>query len=447
MQKLRDNVIFNAISKALESFYFTPILLAFGFVCWYLEKTSLVLWTFCIAFALVLIFCKDVKNIFTPLFFVAFYLPDIEKHTDYTVYVYGASMAIAVYVIFFVCKLIKDGKNIKTGKFTFGLLISFVAYLLGGIIGQFKITNTLMILGFCVAIFTFYIVCLNYTENLQDYFEKLFITASFFLGYQLLHPHLVEGVSGFVSTMGPNTTSLYVMVGVVACFARALRSKKDYIYFFLVIVFSIFVVASRCRMAMLLTAIIDVVFSVMLFIKSKNKYALVIIEALSIAVVSLCLAYSQAVRDFLIKVITGKQGLSGREELWGFCFGLFVEHPLFGNGYLYYGDYPLIRVQFGLIMAHNTLLQWLACSGFVGLILMMIFYREKYHLLFDNFNANRIFVMVSVLAIEASGIMDQAAAVDPFLPIVVIMLMACVEKEKPTVKLPNKELLETANFD
>ncbi len=435
MINVKDNKIFEGISKALSSFYFNPILLALGFLCWILELPSVVVPLFAFAFILVLLFCKDVKNIFTPLFFVAFFIPDILAMTDYTIYYIGAGGAIVSLLVFVVYKLITDRKNIKGGKFALGLIASFIAYLLSGVIGNFNIVHSGMILGFCLAIYIFYIIAINYTENLKEHFEKLFIIAAIIIGYQIAQTNLPNRPTNFFSAIGLNTAVLFVTIGIIACFTKSLESKRDYLYFALVIVLTICVVLSRCRMGMLLTAIIDIVFTIILLTKSQNKKIIIALLALAMIALTLGAIFLEPIKQLIIKVFTAKQGLSGREVLWEFCIERFLEHPALGYGFFYDSIIPSLRGDLSLILAHNTFLQWIACSGVIGSLIMVVFYVNKYNLLCKNFNKQRVFVFTSVIMVELSGMMDQAATMDPFLPIIVIILMACIEKEKPILPL------------
>ncbi len=435
MENVKENKFIGAISKALGSFYFNPVILVLGFVCWLFELTSVVVPLFAVAFSLVLLFCKDVKNIFTPLFFVAFFIPDILTMTDYTVYYFGAGLAVVSLIVFIVYKVIKDGKKMKGGRFSIGLLTSFVAYLLAGVIGNFNVMHSAIILGFCLAIYIFYIICVNYTENLKEYFEKLFIIASVIIGYQIVQTHFPNTPAVFFSAIGLNTAVLFVTIGIIACYTLAFRSKRDYLYFGLIIVLTICVVLSKCRLGMLLTALVDVIFFILLLRKSPNKNIIIIMFVSAVALLGVCALLVEPIKDLVISVFTAKQGLSGRLELWTFCLERFNEHPALGYGFFYDGVIPSLRGDLSLILAHNTFLQWLTSCGVIGSLILVIFYVNKYHLLCKGFTMDRLFVLASVIMVEASGMMDQAAQMDPFLPIIVILLVASVEQEKPALPL------------
>ncbi len=440
MVNLKENKIINAISSALGSFYFSPVLLVFGFCCWLFKLTAVVVSVFCLAFVLVLVFCEDKKNIFTPLFFVAFFIPDILTNTNYTVYFIGAGGAVSILLGYVIYRLVKDRKTIKRGKFFVGLLFSFVAFLLSGIIGRFNFMRTATIFGFCLAITIFYFISVNYTKNLKEYFQKLFVVGAIIVGVQITRTNLLNELAVFFSAIGLNTAVLFVTLGIIACFTLAFESKYDYLYFALVLVLTVFVVFSRCRVGMLLTAIVDVVFTIMLFLKSKNKGIIVSIFLLAGLIFGLVMAFSEPVKDSIIRALTGKKGLSGRDTLWMFCLERFSEHPIFGYGFFYDDVIPSLRGDFKLILAHNTYLQWLCCMGIVGTLIMIVFYANKYSLLCKGFSRERIFVFASVIMVELSGMMDQAATMDPFLPILVILLVSCVEQEKKIERLNTAEI-------
>ena len=430
MVNVKQNKIINAISSALGSFYFTPVLLVFGFCCWAFKLTTLVVSVFCLAFVLVLVFCEDKKNIFTPLFFVAFFIPDILTNTNYTVYFIGAGGAVAFLLGYVIYRLIKDRKTIKCGKFLVGLLFSFVAFFLSGIIGRFNFVRTAIILGFCLAITIFYLISVNYTKNLKEYLQKLFVVGAVIVGIQITRTNLLDELAVFFSAIGLNTAVLFVVLGIIACYTLAFESKYDYLYFALALVLTVSVVFSRCRVGMLLTALVDVVFTIMLFLKSKNKAIIVATFLLAGLVFGLVVTFSETVRESIIRALTGKKGLSGRESLWAFCLDRFKEYPIFGYGFFYDDVIPSLRGDFKLILAHNTFLQWLCCTGIVGTLIMIVFYANKYSLLCRGFNRERIFVFTSAIMVELSGMIDQAATIDPFLPILVIILVSCVEQEK-----------------
>ncbi len=429
MTSIKNTPFYLNVQKAIESFNFSVVLLAVGFLCWILNLTAVLVSLFVAGFVAVLIFCKDVKNIFAPLFYVSFFIPDIKVMTDYAVYIIVVGIAVISLLAFFIVKLIKERKKVKFGKLAYGILAFAVACLLGGAIGRFNIVKFLEILGFFVAIYILYFIAVNYTRNIKSYLEKIFIVGAVLLSYQVAQTNFGSEIVIFFSAQGVNTAALFITLGIIACFTIALKSEKDYLFFLLIILLTAGVISSRCRMGMLLTAIIDVFFTIILIKKSpKRRYIIYILLGIFFCI-GIAILASEQVKELIKKLMFSKIGLSGREGLWSWCFDRFLEHPLLGYGFFADGNIPHLREGIRLILTHNTLLQWLVCTGVVGVIIISVFYVSKWYVLLKGASWKRIFPLTCVIMLSLSGMLDQAANMDVFVTIIILVLVVCVEKE------------------
>ncbi len=421
------------IGEYLQSFIITPLLLAIGLLCWFLGWYAFGVYVLAITFSLILIFCKDIKNIFCPLFFAAFFIPDIFSGMHYTAFIAPIVIAMSTLAISSVVRVIAFRKTLKLGKLFIGLIISFVAYLLGGVIDKFNIITSLTILGFCAATLVFYFLTVNFTKDFGEYIKKLLTLGGIPVAIQIVYNYFARGGASFYCAIGLNTAALYVVISIVGLFFMAYQSKKDYLYFIAILVLTVAVVLSKCRMAMLLTAPLDILLTVILLKKTQNKWTLFAIIGGVIAAFTVTLLVSQTARDKIYELFFGKfnrgevEDLSGRRVLWAFCIDRFLEYPVFGYGFYYEGPIVSLRANSYLILAHNTPLQWLTCTGVVGTLLMVVFYVNKYLILFKDFNKQNWCNILCILVIALSGFLDQAATMDPFLPIVAVALIAAVE--------------------
>lgn len=431
MAKIEKEKAINLFENVLQSKYLAVISLLFGFLCWALEWTALVVCGEALIFILILLFSKDVKNIFAPFFFISFFIPDIRTMTNYLVYYIAVGLALLTLIGVFIYKCVKDRKTITFGRFYKGLLASFVVYLIAGIFNSFYIVNSLMILGFCVGIFIFYFLAVNYTKNISEYFEELFILSGIIIGLQIFFNYVINGPGSiYFSAQGLNTASLFVVLGIIACFTRAMKSKRDYIYFIIVLVLTVFVVVSKSRAGMILTAVVDVAFTIYTFIKSKNKTYMLLVFGAFLLIIAIMLLASEFLREEIQKLVFGKKfGFSGREELWAWSIDRFLEAPIFGYGFFYMDKIPSLREGTHVILTHNTPLQWLTSAGIIGTLIMVVYYLNKYTILFKKFNREKLFALLSVLALELSGLVDQAANMDIFVVSISIMLVASVERK------------------
>ena len=430
MTKQNFVAIINKFSKILESFHLNPVILAFGFITWVFNLTALGVFTFSLFFCLILIFCKDVKNIFCPLFFVATFIPDVFTMTDYTWYYVAVIMAMITMFTVLTVRAIKERKTVKKGRIFYGFLACTLAFLLGGVVGRFNFLNTLKIIGFSLATYVFYFIAVNFTENLKEFFEKVLPIGAFFICCQIIYGSFLEGEDKvFFNALGVNTCAIFVVIGLSCCLGKALGSDKDYLYVIFALFLNASIIASKSRMAMFLAVIIDLVYAVILIKNSKNRK---IIIAIALSVFAICLVLTFSIpefREMVENALFGKKGLSGRRKLWDWCLERFCELPVFGYGFYSDVEVPGLRNSVYVILAHNTFLQWLTCTGVVGVCLMVVFYFYKYKIVLKGKISNALSIVISVLAVEFSGFFDQATTMDPFLPILVLILVCAIEKQ------------------
>ena len=431
-QKYALNI--NFARKVLESFYLTVFVMLFGLLCWFFEWTSLVVAVFSGIFILVLLFAKDVKNMFAPLFYVSFFIPDIRKMTDYTVYFIVVGVAVATLLGFFIVKITRDRKNIKYGGFALGLLACSIAFVLGGCFINLNWLNSLMILGFCLAIYILYFIAVNCTTKLKEYFEKLFVIGGFIVAFQVVYFIQTTEMQTFFSAQGVNTAALFIVLGIIACFSLSLRCKIDYVFYVFALILSALLVFTKCRVGMFLAAFIDVFFTVILFIKVKHKKTILTILLTVLVLFIIAILLSAEFKEFVQEMVFGKKGLSGRGQLWTWCIDLFKEEPIMGYGFFYDGVVPTLRQGSGVILAHNTLIQWVSCLGIIGCVFMIVFYVNKYLLILKNFSLNNLFAISCVIMLELSGLLDQAASMDVFVALISILLVASNEKQEKVLK-------------
>ena len=124
-----------------------------------------------------------------------------------------------------------------------------------------------------------------------------------------------------------------------------------------------------------------------------------------------------------------KSGANGREILWPWCWEKFKENPVFGYGLLSDEPVPTVRNVVPVVLAHNTILQWLTSLGIVGSVLMLYFYYEKYKITFIHFTMSKFYLVSIIIIIALSGMVDQAASMDVFVALFSYILIAACEQE------------------
>lgn len=420
------------------------VMLFFGSFCWIAGASELLVIVYTAAFVATLLLCKDVKNIFAFLLFVPYFISDFSKADSiWSVYIPCIAAGAVSVIAFFALKAVKERKNIKKGGLFYPWIAFTAAMLIGGLVGRFNALAFFAIFGLSVMTLLFYIIAINYTENLSLFFAKIFIIGSLLIALEMVSAHVLRhepwgtkndfGVF-FFSAESFNTASIYITIGMAGCFYLGAGKKTDCRYAALSIFLFLCVVFGRCRM-MTLVAAICLAAEYVLFIVYSEKKIRFLWLTIFVAVVfaTVCVIFYEKLSEIVHEFITkGHKGINGRDGLWSWCSEKFKEYPYFGYGYFSEEKVPSVRgtiVQ--LVLAHNTVLQWLTSTGVVGTSIAAYFYCGKYYTLFRGFNKNRIFHLLSVLIIAASGITDQAATMDIFVIIAAFIFIAAAEKNEP----------------
>lgn len=432
-----ENKFINGIRIILESVWLMPVMFCYGFLCWFFEASFVTVIGFTTVIALILLFCDKINNVYALIFFVGFFITDIQG-IDWTVYVVCACVASACLAGYTIKLFFEKKGSLKKGKMFYALLIADVAFLLGGAIGRFNLTQFGIVLGLSAAVMLLYFLAVNCTGDFSRYLAKVFIIGALFISVQIMCVKIADGdlfgstLMGkvfFFSAHSLNTAAIFLLLGITGCFSLGVKKKSDWLFFSLAL-FLMFALFLSCCRTVLAISIPVILVTFILFIvyspKKLNFLWLTLVLVAAGAVTALC--FKEQIAEF-IEMIFDKfdRGLNGRESLWPWCWEKFLEEPVFGYGFITDEYPPTVRAK--LVLAHNTALQWLVSLGVIGASLMSFFYIAKYKTLFKNFTVDRVFALLALTGVELSGIMDQAAAMDIFVYLVSLALICGVENE------------------
>ena len=452
---LSKNGFLQKINSALSSFYLVPTVFAFALLCYIFNLEYFCVITLASLVCLILLFCKDIKNIFAIIIYACFYIGDIALSPNWLYYGIAIFIAVISFSTFTIYNLIKGIKthSLKKGKLYPALMVCSVAFCLAGAIGNFQFVPFIITAGFCIVAIIFYFLALNFTKDLSKFLLKTMIVGAVFVAILMFTQNLIlyldkdELFPTFVSVLNNcavwvgaqnrNVASLFMMIGLVSCFFLARNSNWACLLFLTATMLLYTVLVTVCRFNILLSIIIYIVLTVEMFISYKNKQ-LLLFTLLSILLVAefLFILDKTLFMDIIERILNksfGENGVidfSGRTELWKYCYDKFLSYPILGYGFIGKEKIPFLREEFGqFVLAHNTLVQWLCSLGIVGCVLMCFFYFKKYSLVFSGFK-NSLGVSLVVIMIGISGLFDQAPAMDIFVYLLTILCLSATEKDK-----------------
>ncbi len=450
----KGNQIFENIKKGLSSIYAVPFIFVFAFICSCFESYNLSVLVLASLASIILLICDDVKNIFAICFYACFYIATIEINPDWVCY----GIAIGIVGISFICFIIRkliineQRKNLKKGRMFFPIIISSIAFLLGGLISNFQFLPFIITFGFCFATITFYWLAVNFTKDLGKYLLRVFVLGAVLVALIMYMQNVRLGKNFFeiitstyymIGAQNPNVAALFMTLGLIACFFVAKDKKYRGIFFVVASLLQYSIIITTCRMMCALSVICFASLTVYTLIKTQYRlrYIFSMISVLILALMIFLVdptVFDATIVDLLSKAQTS--GWNGRDVLWGWCINKFIEHPIFGYGFIVPigEEVPAGSIVFNrFILAHNTLLQWLCSLGLVGTALMGYFYFKKYKLVLKNLFGN-LAISLIILIIEINGLFDQSPAMDTFIYLIVIVCLASIETNKVKQKSQQK---------
>ena len=436
----RQNFLYR-LQEWFGSDFTAVFFLLFGALCWNFGWSEFLVVVYATSFVLTLLICKNVKNVFVFLFFIAFFIKQIEAEDSvWSVYVPCVAICAISVIAFVVSKLAAEKNKIKSGKMFFPIVVYVVVMMIGGAIGRFNVTAFFIFLGFGTELLFFYLIAINHTEGLSDFLAKIFIVGAILIIFCLLSNNLKEGKrlfaepALFIVAQNVNTSAIFIALGMAGCFYLGVGKRKDYLYIVLSLVLLLAVIYTRCRTMIIISIGLFIAEHVLFFVFSKYKLAILCLTGLLVfAVIIGFIVFNSAVKSFIVEFMdkdnVWENPIGVRKILWQWCIDRFNEYPYFGYGYINDGYVPsLVSFYPNIVLAHNTVLQWLTATGVVGSAIATYFYLCKYSVLFSRFNKNKIFHTLCILTIALSGTFDQSPTMDIFVLVATVVILAASEK-------------------
>lgn len=414
-----------------------PVILTIGFVGWFAKLDFLTIPVMCLYAGLLLALCDDIRNLFAVAFSVQFFINKIDNFSDYIVLGIGIILFIIGLTIFLIRKLAIEKVRTKKGKLFWPFVVALCAYLMGGLWGYFNILNALIITAMTSVTYFLYWLSINFTHNLKKYLQTLFISIGIVLGIQLMVSYAFVDEKFSIAILSKNViwiglqninvVAIYFMLAMYATFELALHNKYDYLITLTGMLFAICVYFTYCRMATLVCFILMLVGIIYIFAKSKNKPIFLFIGITGIFSIDiLCIFKFDTIEKLLSHHLNMGISGNGRDILWPWCLERFLANPVFGVGFTSSDPVPTVTTD-NIIMAHNSLLQYLTSLGIVGTILIGYYYIERGKIVFTKFNEFKFMNMLSLLCIVLSGTTDQAPTMDIFIICISTLLVALAE--------------------
>lgn len=448
MEKSKDKVVLNfqkfreAVNYFFGSYYFTVFFALAMFFCWKFEAGLLgISVVFCSIIA-ILLTQKSLEGIVSvfilfPLFVYDsnyFMLLDFVKMSYLLIY---ATFTLIAIVLHFALLHEKRVKNFFATRFTIPFILATIALTIGGLgYPNHTLLHSLLGVGFGLLCFiVYYLVLRCTTKNIK----KLVSFALFLFGVvALIQVFIVLGRSNdFINLVmsknlnvgWANVNNIAIALAATIPFALYLSfDNKVFAWVYYVFVFLVLgvLVITQSRGVILITLLLFPVAWIFTLIKAKltSKIELIMVSLAAIAV-TFALFYVLEL-DFLFSQFSQLGiGDNGRFRDWQFFWEKFKESPIFGVGFFGFdGDFHENSIN----KVHNTVLQFLTCTGVFGTLLLIPLYYQKYKLTIYKISRFKFLTLISFLFVGLYGMID-VTILNGYLTISRIILFVALEQE------------------
>lgn len=264
-------------------------------------------------------------------------------------------------------------------------------YIAGGTIFAFSITGRYKEQKFLIQTMVFISCFIAITVVAESLFPQLFAASI----RNLFLPHIQNALSilakgGYRSgiTIQPAYAGVYIAIAIGIVFSRI--KKNSAIGLGIVFLFLLFSELQTAKRMLFAASLISCLVVYLVAAKNPNKKVLAVIKIILL----LCAAYAvletlsrTMVNDLAIArtfnaindVLSGKNILSQRNDLWSLSLTLFKEHPIFGAGW---GGVAALTSSWTTtadsLSSHNSYIQLLAETGLVGTVLYLYPFTTTY---------------------------------------------------------------------
>ncbi|MBE5763136.1 MAG: O-antigen ligase family protein [Clostridiales bacterium] len=445
------------VSNFLYSDYYFLSLIILTTIMWGLGQVasgsmiviSLTIMLLLIAFVVVI--QRDIMPVYPLIFFTMFALSSPKLPPYMWVVAIPAGLLVIAALFHIVYYKIEE---FKFGKLFFPMVLFFIAILLGGIGSRFPVNPLGTWLGgvlLVIAPLFVYFITMNYVENngnLRTYVAKttlyfgLTMTIHLFIYYifkpeTLLAladvPHLGYGIS--------NTVATYFLITAPMGFYlyTQTKSKLAYAYLFMGLIEFGSIVLTTSRGGTLFGAlefVVTAIVTIFVVDKQKRKEYFIFAGIMLVLAGVLFGAMYRKILGFISHVFSDGMQDSGRFELYREAIARFFEHPIFGVGLGYIGKMDTVFNTVGIYMFHNTLLQYAADLGLVGLCALAYLYFARLEILFEKWDLYSVFMLMAFIGFEGYSLLNTGTVQG--YPTAILITVLYVAHEKDTEQVESK---------
>lgn len=459
----KDNHILEKVKKFQNSYYYiiamAAVIFLFSSVGW--DMVNFVILTACIAFTAIT--RNNPKCTMPPLFLgvlsvsVQHTPPSGDKFYVTPINLVIMGILAAIIIASFVYMFIVGKYKIKINGMFWGFVAIAAALTCGGFFySKYDIMSLFGGLGLACCFFLvyiFYVPTLKNDTNVFKYMSVIFIAMSMVVALQLGLLYLTSDIlaetnnKGYIQLGWGNSNNIgIVLLTCLPFIVYFMRIHKIPIIFFVIGCINVFAICFTFSRGSFFIAIpLFIAGTVYAIIKNEKRLQMIIGVAIVVIILGIYLIccwkqFTDSIR-FYIEVGFNDRG---RIELIKKGIKKFFEAPIFGAGFFDQYKYP-DKISYTFLY-HNTIIQYLACGGIIGLGLYLFHRFKTLEVFLYKTNEMRLVLGVSVACIVIYSLID-CAMFFPYIMFFYSGMIALADNDYTEVRAKNKAKNSLLNGD
>lgn len=355
-----------------------------------------------------------------------------------------AGCVTAVCLVWYLYKhFIRAKRKPNFGKLWMGMAIAGLVSLLSGVLNpDYDKINMLTVFAVGFGVYLVYFLIINCTScDLRRFACKIMMFAGFVIVAEMLiyfstvHDlaYVLESKRMRIGWGMTNSIATLLLMAIPATLYLCVEEKHNWALMLAAFIFGVALLVTMSRGNLLFGVFIIPAAFVYAVVKSPYRRGLLISAGVFLVLLlTVFLIFRTELLDLFSQMLEKGFDDNSRFELWEEAWQRFLANPIFGCGYLgYEGD----RFVGHLWKVHCTPLQILSSAGVVGVIGFVLFYFQRYRLLFKGMSVFKFFAFLLVAAYELYGFMDLTFFI-VYQIFFVFLFLGAAEKETPPMRKP-----------
>lgn len=318
---------------------------------------------------------------------------------------------------------IKNRKNNNKPSLTIGFIVITICMMFGGIFTKYYSARSFfygLLVGITLAFCYFYFFyTIDFKNTRKDYFAYTFMIIGLAVGIETLQSYIAFDWSGeFHRSEITTGWGIRNNIGGVICTCigaplyLGATKKHGFIYTIIAIIIYLLTILTQSRNAILVGGFLLVVglIFVIIYTKEKERTFNILVCVVTLFILSAVMfIYKDKIAKIFIDLIDS--GLESNGRLIQYKNGLkaFKEYPIIGTGFFDFDHGNNVFFDQNSFLApryHNTIIQFLASTGIIGMIAYLYHRYSTLKMFFKKCNIEKIFIAICFTAIVGNSLLD-----------------------------------------